>query len=188
MGQVIQFEERAVARLRERLGLVEEANDDLVAFARGHSGAVASIHAAALAAIDATSIEAMLEIITCDWPPILGIDAAAAALVVDGRGFRADCGGIERVEARFVDRMIGSLGPIEIRSAAAGHPLFGVPAAAKIRAEALIRIDSDAPYPAGLVALGQRTQLAIETAHGSELLFFLGQIVARTLRRCNSLG
>jgi uncharacterized protein YigA (DUF484 family) len=51
MATVIPFEERAVARLRDRLGAAEEANQDLIAFARGHSGAVASIHQAVLAAI-----------------------------------------------------------------------------------------------------------------------------------------
>ena len=57
MATVIPFEERAVARLRDRLGAAEEANQDLIAFARGHSGAVASIHQAVLAAIGAmTSI------------------------------------------------------------------------------------------------------------------------------------
>ena len=44
MAKVIPFEERAVAHLRERLGEAVEANQDLIAFARGHSGAVASIH------------------------------------------------------------------------------------------------------------------------------------------------
>ena len=39
MGGVIQFEERAVARLRQRIAAAEEANQDLIAFARGHSGA-----------------------------------------------------------------------------------------------------------------------------------------------------
>ena len=58
MATVIPFEERAVAHLRERLGAVEEANQDLIAFARGHSGAVASIHEAVLAAIEADGIEA----------------------------------------------------------------------------------------------------------------------------------
>ena len=56
MATVIPFEERAVAHLRERLGAVEEANEDLIAFARGHSGAVASIHNAVLATIDADGI------------------------------------------------------------------------------------------------------------------------------------
>jgi hypothetical protein len=41
MATVIPFEERAVAHLRERLGAAEEANQDLIAFARGHSGATA---------------------------------------------------------------------------------------------------------------------------------------------------
>jgi hypothetical protein len=40
MGQVIQFEEAGVAHLRDRLGAAEEANQDLIAFARGHAGAV----------------------------------------------------------------------------------------------------------------------------------------------------
>ena len=57
MATVIPFEERAVAHLRQRLGAAEEANQDLIAFARGHSGAVTSIHAAALAAMEADSID-----------------------------------------------------------------------------------------------------------------------------------
>ena len=83
MATVIPFEERAVAHLRERLGAAEEANQDLIAFARGHSGAVASIHEAVLAAIEADSIEGLLHVVTQEWPLILGIDAVA--LVADRR-------------------------------------------------------------------------------------------------------
>lgn len=68
MATVIPFEERAVARLRERLGAAEEANQDLIAFARGHSGAVSSIHEAVLAVIDAESIEELLHVVTQEWP------------------------------------------------------------------------------------------------------------------------
>ena len=68
MGQVIHFEEQAVARLRQRLGAAEEANEDLVAFARGHSGAVASINWAVLEAIEAPSVEGVLDVITGRWP------------------------------------------------------------------------------------------------------------------------
>ena len=186
MAQLIHFEERAVARLRERLGRVEEANDDLIAFARGHSDAVASIHAAVLAAVEADSIEAMLEIVTCDWPAILGVDSAAIAILVGDCGFRADSSGIERVEAPFVERMIAGLDPVEVSSVSAGHPLFGTPGAGRIRAEALIRIDSGEPYPCGILALGQETELAMDSGHGSELLLFLGRVIAATFRRCIS--
>lgn len=184
MGQLIQFEERAVARLRERLGLVEEANEDLIAFARGHSDAVASIHSAVLAAVEAATIESLLDVVTREWPGMLGIDAVAIALTVRDRGFRADAFGIERVEAAFVRRMLDGLEAVEVSSVEAGHPLFGSPTAERVRAQALIRIESERPFPCGLLALGQEAELAIETSHGSELLLFLGRIIAAAVRRC----
>lgn len=181
VAQLIHFEERAVARLREQLGAAEEANEDLIAFARGHSGAVASIHAAALAAVEAVSIEALLETVSRQWPAILGIDAVAVALIVGKHGFRADSCGVEAVEAAFVERMLKQIAPVEVRSVASGHPLFGA-ASEQIRAEALIRIDPEPPFPRGLLVLGQRSGLELDSSHGSELLLFLGRIVAATIR------
>jgi uncharacterized protein YigA (DUF484 family) len=184
VGQVISFEEQAVARLRERLGAIEEANEDLIAFARGHSGAVASINSAVLAAIEAPSIDALFEVITRQWPALLEIDFAAIALLVGDRGFRADRDTLERVDAAFVERMIEDLRQVEVRSVASGHPLFGTPAAGSIRAEALIRIDGPAPYPRGLLALGQTEEISVGSGHASSLLLFLAKVVAATVRRC----
>ena len=184
MAQVIQFEKRAVARLRARLGVAQEANEDLIAFARGHSDAVASINCAVLEAIEAPAIESLFDVITRRWPEILGIDFVSVAVVVGDRGFRADADGIERVEAAFVERMLDGLDRVEVRSVANGHPLFGAFAVGEIRAEALIRIDGPAPFPRGLIALGQRADIAVESSHGSGLLLFLGRVVAATIRRC----
>jgi uncharacterized protein YigA (DUF484 family) len=182
MGRVIPFEERAVARLRERLGAVEEANQDLLAFARGHSGAVASIQEAVLAALEADSIESLLHIVTQEWPLILRIDAVALALVVGGEGFRADGEGVQRVEPRLLIRAIAGLDEVQMRTVLRGHPLFG-PACDLIRAEALVRLDNAPPLPAGLLVLGQRAELSLDTRHGSELLLFLGRSLAAMIRR-----
>ena len=182
MAQVIQFEEHAVARLRERLGAAEEANQDLIAFARGHSGAVSSIHAAVLAAMETDSVESLLHVITQEWPLILGIDAVAVGLLVEGRGFRADGNGIQAVEASFLQRQLDQLSPVELRTVGRGHPLFG-PACDLIRAEALIRVDCEAPLPCGVIALGQRAALPLDARHGSELLLFLGRSVATIIGR-----
>jgi uncharacterized protein YigA (DUF484 family) len=184
VGQIIRFEDQAVARLRERLGAVEEANEDLIAFARGHSDAVASINAAVLAAIEAPSIDSLFEVVTRSWPLILGIDFVAIALIVGDRGFRADCDSIERVETAFVERMLNIPDPVEVRSVTRGHPLFGAPARATVRAEALIRIEGPDPFPNGLLALGQKTELAAGSSHASALLHFLGRVVSTTIRRC----
>jgi hypothetical protein len=182
MGRVIQFEERAVASLRERLGVIEEANQDLIAFARGHSGAVASIHSAVLAAMDADSIEALLHVVTQEWPLILGIDAVALALMVGDEGFRADGNGVQHVDPQILARSFEQVNGVDMRTVDRGHPLFG-PACDLIRAEALIRIDCEPPLPSGLIVLGQRTPQSLDARHGSELLMFLGRSLAAMLRR-----
>src|SRR6185369_3631690 len=123
MATVIPFEERAVARLRERLGAAEEANQDLIAFARGHSGAVASIHAAVLACIEADGIDGLFHVVTQEWPLILGIDAVALSLVIGDRGFRADGSGVQIVEAGLLRRAIDQVTGVEMRTVERGHPL-----------------------------------------------------------------
>ena len=182
MGMVIPFEERAVARLRERLGAIEEANQDLLAFARGHSGAVSSIHDAMLAALEADGLETLFHIVTQEWPLILGLDSVAVALVVGDQGFRADADGVQFVEPQMVDRAMHGVDGVEMRNVGRGHPLFG-PACSLIRSEALIRIDSERPLPRGLLALGQRAEQPLDGRHGSELLLFLGRGLAAMIRR-----
>ena len=182
MATVIPFEERAVARLRERLGEAEEANQDLIAFARGHSGAVASIHSAVLAAMEADGIDALLHVVTQEWPLILRIDAVALALIVGDKGFCADGNGVQAVEPMMLRRAIEQVAGVEMRTVKRGHPLFG-PACSLIRAEALVRIDCEPPLPCGLLVIGQRAALSLDARHGSELLMFLGGSLAAIIRR-----
>ena len=182
MGTVINFEDRAVATLRARVAAAEEANQDLIAFARGHSGAVASIHQAVLAAIDTDSLEHLVHVVTQEWPHILGLDAVALALHAGGKGMRADASGLQYVNPRLIERAITQFDGVVLRGVERGHPFFG-PACDLIRAEALIRLAGEAPLPHGLLALGQRAAQGFETRHGSELLLFLGQVLGRCLAR-----
>jgi len=182
MATVINFEERAVAHLRERLGAAEEANQDLIAFARGHSGAVSSIHSAVLAAMETEGVDALLHVVTQEWPLILGIDAVALALIVGDKGFRADGNGVQTVEPKLLDRSVKDIACVDMRTVKRGHPLFG-PACDLIRAEALVQIESDPPMPRGILALGQRAELSLDAKHGSELLMFLGASLGAIIRK-----
>lgn len=181
MGRVISFEEGAVARLRDRLGAAETARADLLAFARGHSSAVASIHHAVLSALEANGIDQLFDVVTGDWPRILGLDSVVLALVIGDQAFRADRAGVALIARPIVNRAMQSLGAVELRNVERGHPLFG-DAAGEIRSEALIRIDSPAPMPYGLLALGQHGGQSLETPHGADLLLFLGQSLAAMIR------
>lgn len=186
MGTVISFEDRGLATLRARVAEVEEANQDLIAFARGHSGAVAAIHEAVLAAVEAEGFDHLIHIVTQEWPLMLGVDAVAMALFVGDRGLRADAGGLQFVDPRMVRRALESTlregGGVLLRGVERGHPLFG-PASDLIRAEALVRLDGEPPSPSGLLALGQRSEQSFETRHGSELLMFLGGVLTRSMSR-----
>lgn len=183
MAKVISFEERAVARLRDRLGAAESANEDLIAFARGHSGVTASIHAAVLAAIEADDIDELLEIVTDDWPRLLGVDHVVLALVAAGKGFRVQSGRVGTVERRIVDRTIEQLDPVTMRTVPCGHPLFGQ-AVGQIRSEALILLSTEAPLPYGLLLLGQKEAAGLDNRHGAQLLGFLGSSLGAMIRRC----
>jgi uncharacterized protein YigA (DUF484 family) len=182
MAKVISFEERAVATLRDRLGAAESAREDLIAFARGHSGATAAIHAAVLALIEADSLEAMFDVVRRDWPRLLGLDYAALALVADGKGFRVEVDYVGTVEPRIVDRAIGRIDPVTMRTVDCGHPLFGA-VARHIRSEALVVLPAEAPLPYGVLLLGQRNPANLDNQHGAQLLGFLGASLSAMLRR-----
>lgn len=179
--QRIDFEVSAVARLRRRVAEVEEINEDLVAFARGHAGAVTSIHEAVLAALGAQDRDGLCAVLGWQWPRLLAVDAVALAWVdEEGAAFRADREGVTPVEGRLVARMADALPSVTIRPVERAHPMFGA-SGAGVRSEALIRLDGASG--AGLLALGQHAGASAEGRHGVKLLRFLGQAVSTMLER-----
>jgi uncharacterized protein YigA (DUF484 family) len=100
------FQDHALAQLRARIAAAEEANQDLIAFARGHSGAVAAIHNAVLSVIEAEGLDHLIHIVTQEWPQTLGLDAVALGLFVDDVGLRADASGLQFVDPRVIARSI----------------------------------------------------------------------------------
>ena len=187
MGRVVSFEDRAVARLRDRLGVSEDARADLLAFAQSHSDAVASIHQAVLAALDARDLDGLLGTVTHDWPAFLGVDTSVLAIVVGDKAFRADTRGVTQLSRPIVDRMLGDLPNVVMRGANRGHALFG-DEAEFIGAEALVRIAAPIPEVYGLLALGQFEKSDIKGGHGSSLLLFLGSALGAMMHGWLSEG
>jgi uncharacterized protein len=180
MGQLLSFEDHALARLRARVAAAEEAREDLLAFARGQSGAVAAIHRAVLAGLDSSDFDHLLHTVVQEWPLILGLDAVALGLVVGERGFRVESSGVQHCEAALLRQWMERSEPVELRTVERGHALFG-PASDLIRAEALVCLPDS--LPEALLLLGQRTAQPLDARHGSELLLFLGSSLAAMLRR-----
>ena len=181
MGRVVSFEDHALARLRDRLGLAETARADLLAFARGHSEAVATIHQAVLHTLLADSFETMLDIVVRDWPALLEVDLAVLALVVGDDGFLVGRDGISHLDPTIVDRS-ASLDCAVTRSVERGHALFGADAPG-VRTEALVRVAAGEGLPRGLLLLGQCSAVDPGSIHGAQLLEFLGHFLAAMMQQ-----
>lgn len=169
-----------MSSLRRRIAEVEEDNGALLAFARGHAGAVAAIHEAVLAALTATDRADLAMIVTRDWPCLLGVDAAALAWADVDRAFAADRQAVRAMEPRLVARMAGMERAVSLRSVMHGHPLFGFDSNI-IRAEVAIRLEGTSGI--GLIVLGQCDGLPAEAPAGTRLLRFLGRAASTMLER-----
>lgn len=183
MATVIDFRDSAMASLRRRVARVEEANHDILAFARGHSGVAAAVHAAVLAAIEAEGREALLHTVAQVWPDMLGVDAIVLAIASEDGALRVDHAGTQPIERAIVEQAAGALHGVVLRGVARGHALFG-PASDLVRAEALIPLGGDGGAQVGVLALGQRDAGAFATWPGGEPLRFLGDALMRTMARC----
>ncbi len=182
MATVLSFEQHAMARLRARVAALDEANSDLLTYARSHSGAVAEIHAAALAAMEATSLDHLIHVVTQDWVDILGVDAVALAFADEVNAVRAGLTGVQFVDPAELAPLMRRIPEVTLRAVDEGAAVFG-PAAPLIRSEALIRLTPAAPLPVGVLGLGSRQRHSFTGSHGGELLAFLGGVVSRTLAR-----
>lgn len=182
MAAVVPFRDNALARLRAQLDEAEEAREDLIAFARGHSGAVTAIHEAVLAAIGAPDMDSLLACVTRDWPAILTIDSVALALTVGNRAFCAGPDGVQELAPEILDRALDRAGQVAMRATGRGHPLFGS-AAALVRAEATVAVDCGPGLPRGLLLLGQHQAHALDDRHGGTLLLFLGRALGAMIGR-----
>lgn len=181
-NKVIDFQTEAIGRLRTAVAKLGEQNEALLAYARGHSGAAAQIHAAVLSALEAGSFEHLAHIITQDWVDILGLDAVALALIGGQQGLRLGATGLQLLDPALVADWFPGRDLVALRSVDAGSAIFG-PAAPLVRSEALVRLSLGAPLPEGLLALGSRHPHNFDGVGGSELLQFLGGVVSRLLTR-----
>jgi hypothetical protein len=92
--------------------------------------------------------------VTQEWPLMLNVDAVAMALFVGTRAFARTRVGLQFVDARIVRKSIGDFQACCCAASSAGIRCSGR-LSELIRAEALVRLDCEAPLPSGMLALGK---------------------------------
>jgi len=179
---VIDFQHHLIERLQRDVGELAAFRESIIATSRSNHASQQHALVAALAAMEATSLEHLVHIITRDWIDMLDVDVVALCLAdpfPNDASFAA--AGISLIEELDLHRLFGNDGAVALHGNVAGaHDLYGS-AASLVRAEALVRLDAGANRPAGILAIGSRDPGHFAPGQGTELLRFLGAVTERLL-------
>ncbi len=182
-GRVLDLRAAMIERLRGELQEMTELRDAMVGASRANQQGQSRIHAAVLALLSAQSFEQLIERATGDLATILDIDVAS--LAVEQRAEELPpvrMGGVCQLEPGAVDALIGPGRSVILREAVTGDPLLFGAGAGLVRSDALIRLTISPATPPAILALGSRVEAAFEPSQGTELLNFLGRVLAECVR------
>ena len=180
---VVDLRQFLLRRLQEEVRSAQIDYSELVTTSRANLSSQARVHNAVLALLSARSFEHLMETATADLAVHLDADVISLCVeAMDDTKVRAPMRGIRILESGTIESLIGKKREVLLRPYIAGDPdLFG-PGAGIVRSDALLRLDMGAGAPCGLLAIGSRKEGQFLPAQGTELLGFLAQVLAVTIR------
>jgi uncharacterized protein YigA (DUF484 family) len=180
---VVDLRQFLVRKLQDEVRSAQTDYSELVATSRANHSAQARVHTAVLAIISARSFEHLMEVMTSDLA--IHLDADVVSLCIEnqtGGTVKAPMRGIRILEPGAVETLMGKKREVVLRPYVAGDPLLFGPGAGIVRSDALLRLDLGHGTPDGVLALGSRTEGQFLPAQGTELLTFLAQAIAVSIR------
>lgn len=186
---VIDMRGLAMDKLEARLARLEETHSTVLAVAYDNLAGTHTVHRAVLRLLECKTLEDFLEILGTDVATSIRVDDVRFVLesnAVEAQDDLKKLGQIIYVgEPGFANAYAGrdlADRPVILRALASGHGLYGANSA-KIRSEALIRIDLGRDRMAAMLALGSADPAQFQAGHGTDLLAFFGGVIERTVRR-----
>lgn len=187
------FQAAMIRGLRLDVERLSRTSVDLVATSQGNLSLQQRTHSAALLLADAATPADFHRVLTRDWPQMLEVDAIALILE-DGATVETEEGpeGILRVPAGTVDGLFAKTPTRRclLTAERRGNRLFGK-SAAKIRSDALVRLNDPASWepggrregPTGILAVGAFAPDVFHPDQATDLLEFLARLLAIVLTR-----
>ena len=184
-----------VARLEQRLTALERTHRSVIAAAYENLAGVQQVHRVALLLLEQQSLAGFLRALLVEAPEILAVDAARLCLETgeEAPGPVGDLG--EGLGARVVALPPGAIDAyialdatperdgVWLRRAPPEAELVFGDEAGLARSEALVALDLGIPGHRGLLAFGAEDARRFSPDHGTDLVAFLGGVVARSLHR-----
>lgn len=194
-SNVIDLRSIALDRIEGRLNQLEDTHRTVIAAAYNNVSSMNQIHRAVLAVLEPDDLSGFLKFVDTDLATILGVDVVS--LCLESHAVTADqdrssskefgtavtflpVGEIEKYITH--DREMNSR-PITLRAVKPDATLLFSDCADPIRSEALLKLDLGEGNLPGLLAFGSKNTNQFIPVQGSDLLFFLGGIFSRIMRR-----
>lgn len=186
-GNVVDFQQLMVQKLRGEKQRAEDRQRLLIDSARTNLTVQARVHAAAIRLCEAINLEEFIDIINSELALMLEVDVISIVIEsIPGQEGDIPAHGIRTVESRFIDNHLGAGRDSLLEANIIGDlRLFG-PAARLVKSHALMRLNIAHNVPDGLLAFGSRDPLLFMEGQGTELVSFLTDIIERLLRRLMS--
>jgi hypothetical protein len=180
---VVDLQNAMMDRLRGELTRLRESRDDLIQTGRANMHTQTRIHEAVLALLRSRSFEHLIETVTTDLVVMLDLDAITICVEQTPDAPAATTRrGVLQMEPGTVDRLLGDdRAHLLIADMTGANQIFGE-ASELIRSAALLRLEIPGA-PTALVAMGSRQPGYFEPNQGTELLRFLANTLALTIRR-----
>lgn len=179
---VVDFQRHLIDRLRGTLSQRTADRDALVETSRGNLASQHQVHEATLGLVRASTFDELAWFVSRELHDYLHVDVAV--LCLDHRSVWP-----ERkmdsvlllpamlLESPFAPGQTVNLGPLRDES----EEFFG-PATSLIRSQAMVKLDLGANL-SGLLALGDRDPATFEAGHATQLVRFMGDVMALRLRQ-----
>ena len=181
---VVDFQRLMVERQQRELAALKTSSQELLAISRLNKATQQTVHRAVLALLAAPTFERAISVIVEDWATYLDLDVVVLGVeAADDSGLPGFKAGLTALSAGEVDSRLGRGNDVRVfATLEPPDPNLFAEAAALARSVAWLRLSIHDSAPPGLLALGSRQEGRFHPRQNTELLRFLANVLAATIR------
>lgn len=179
-AEIIDLQQYMLRASRAKTRRLEGQLTEVVGLAREGQQGMSRIHSAVLAVVGASDLRHLIEVITTDLAMIFDLDAVVLA-VEAGHLPRLAAAGARLLPGGMIARLLGD-DDVVLQQSIVGERQLYDSNAGLVRSQALVRLPIDADAPPALLAMGVRREREFAPSQGTDLLSFLGSVVAASLK------
>jgi len=192
-AQVVDFQQALLNQQRDAVDELRDCVRDVIDTSRANMSVQQRTHAAILGMLGARTFEALIRVLSDDLPMLLDVDVVSVGYEATAVGGNTPMNWltapeINRLRPGLVDALLGADGVAKLyRDIADDGSVFG-PAAGLVQSAAVARLIPGPGMPAGLVALGSRSDSFFQPGQGTELVVFLAKVLVNCIDRMPRSG